>query len=381
MILMIAKLAWKNITKRKTRSLLSMLGVAVGVALLVSLISISDGIRKEATDSLGKIQGIMVQKKDVIDPALGLIGTDIKKDIEQIDGVKTVMPMVFTVAWTVEGESRFRGFTNSYFLAGIDPEKASQTRGGTWDVKRGRELKSSDRYSAIVSQTFVDEYNKDIGSKIKLNGTSFRIVGVYDSGSSMSNMQIFIPIDIVRDMANIDKKQVSAYYVEAIDPKNTTKLAKKIEFKVDGIEAKTGNDYAKDIDSFLSVLDAFLWAISLVGAIVAALGIINTMVMSVMERRREIGVLKAVGWTNWDVMKEIIIESLLLSIGGGILGIGVGIIGVNALKAQFGLKYLYISHRLILTTLGFSTIIGVIGGVYPSKKAAELSPIEALRYE
>ncbi len=179
---------------------------------------------------------------------------------------------------------------------------------------------------------------------------------------------------------DMDKSKVSSFYVLPNNMSQSENIAKKIEFKFEDLEASTQQESAQQLGDVLGNLKLMVWVVSLIAAIVAGVGIINTMLMSVMERTKEIGTLKAVGWTDSNVMLMILFESIFVGLMGGILGIIFGYICSYIVFLISGLVTT-VTITTVLQSFLFAFIIGIIGGLYPARIASKLDPIEALRSE
>lgn len=380
------KFAFKNLWLKKTRSLLALIGLSIAIVGVIGLISISGGIRATVTDVLGKMEGVTVMQKDVIDDIFSSISLDDADDIRSFPEVKVVAPTVSGMASNIEGkgkELQASPFGGMIIYMGVDPsENLKLKRGSLYnpDVTKGRFLKPGDKYNAVIGQTVATDYKKSVGTSIEFNTEKFRIVGIFETGSQFTDNMIFIPISVAQDLAGKESDFVSTFYVELKNPADSEKLATKINFRFDNLEAKTGSGYSEDIGSMISNLDMFFLVISSVAIIVGAIGIINTMLMSVMERTREFGILKAVGWTSDDILKLIIFESFFLGIIGGLAGCTLGWVATQGLSIVLPFK-LYASPTLILSAFALAMILGVVGGIYPAWRASKLDPVEAIRYE
>jgi putative ABC transport system permease protein len=307
--------------------------------------------------------------------------------IESIPGVKVVAPLVAGVATNVEGEKKaieaspLGGLT---LLLGVNPTKNLQLKpGGLYNPKiaKGRSLKPGDRYTAIIGATVADEYKKSVGSTIEFNGEKFKVVGVYESGTLLADSAIAIPIDIAQELTGKNKDTVSTLYVEAHDPQEAERIATKINFMFEGeLEAKTASGYSSDIGGILSNLDLFFMVISSVALLIGAIGILNTMLMSVMERTKEFGILKAVGWTGDDIIKLVVYESFFLGIIGGVFGCVIALVGIEAIGSFLPFQPVA-SIQLVAYAFILAVILGIIGGVYPAWRASKLDPVQAIRYE
>jgi len=189
-----------------------------------------------------------------------------------------------------------------------------------------------------------------------------------------------MPIDKAREILGVKSDKVTGFYVEVMDPTQDQLIAKKIEARLGNVEARTTKEFASQFMGMLSNVDSFLWVVSIIAVVVGALGIINTMLMSVRERTKEFGVLKAVGWTSEDVLKLVMIESFLVGIGGAIFGIKLGLVVVEIAKPLLGLP-LAVTPGLAFEATAFAIIVGLIGGIYPAWEASKLDPIQAISKE
>jgi putative ABC transport system permease protein len=231
----------------------------------------------------------------------------------------------------------------------------------------------------VLGAKVADNYDKAVGSQIEFSNMKFRVIGIFETGSLLTDNIIYIPIDAAREITGKSDDVVSMVYVELNDPKDAEDVAKKINFKFDEIEAKTGAGFAEDIGGLLSSVDAFFVIISSIALFVGALGIINTMLMSVMERYREFGILRAVGWTRDNLMRLIFYESFFIGIIGSVVGCVLGYSATMAMGAMMGLKPAA-TPGLMATAFILGILLSIIGGLYPAYRASRLDPIEAIRY-
>ncbi len=374
--------ALKNLTRRKARTFLAILGITIGVAAVVALVSISEGLEYEASEAIGKIQNIMVWEDDVMDPIFSKISIDYSEKIEKIGGVRVASPEIFAPVWNIDGKTIKMG-PQMPSIIGLDPEKTSKRRGGAYSTRliRGRALTTHDRYSCVLGKIVADNFKKSVGSKIEVEGTSFRVVGIYESGSRTIDNYIAIPLEIAQEMVGFDKDEVSSINVETDDPSNMEKIASIIELRYDELDAHTPEEMTEELEGLLSTVRTASWAVSGIAAIVGGIGIANTMLMSVIERTREIGLLKAIGWGKLDVLKNILIESLTLGFIGGVLGILLGIGTVFSIKITFPALTAIVTPTLAVEAMVFALFLGMIGGLYPAYRASSLNPVDALRIE
>ena len=242
-------------------------------------------------------------------------------------------------------------------------------------------LNSNDKYAVLIGKSLADNMHKFIGSSIKVNGQKFRVKGIVSSESELLGNLIIMNIDTAREIGGFPKDKVSSFYVEVIDPAEDRKVAEKINFALGSeVEANTASDFSETFAGVIKNFRLVALAIALISAFVAAIGILNTMLMSVMERYKEIGTLKATGWTNANIMQMILYESTFIGIIGGILGILFGTAISKLVSLQIGMPT-FVSAELLSESFLFALVIGVGAGLYPAWKASRFDPVEALRAE
>jgi len=379
------KIAFRNLLSKKTRTLLALTGLMIAVVGVVGLISISDGIKNMVNESLGSLQGVQVVQKDSLSPMMSKVDMKLVSEIESFPEVDFVAPRVFGVASSIDGKPFLSGGGFSMGageIIGIDPaiEGSSGKTGFTAaKITQGRFLKSSDAYSVVIGKTIADDYKKMVGSIVEINDIRFKVVGIWTTGSSSTDNTILMPIDIARKLLGFPSDKAAMLTVYTKDPAAAESISKKIELRIDSVDAKTGTEYAQDVTSVLGSLDVFFWAISLIAVLVGGVGILNTMLMSVMERFRDFGILKAIGWSNGNIMTLVISESIILGTVGGMAGLAAGYALVEIAKPVLGFP-MQVTPTLAVTAVLLAASLGLIGGLYPARKASRLNPIEAIRY-
>ncbi len=376
------KISLKNLFQNKKRTILAVIGLSIAIVGLISLISLSSGIRHSVEESFTIMGGIMVLEEG----ATGLdslLTEDIATEIERIPGVSVVSPGVEVMVNTIDGEvPEVRGPMAGVIL-GIDPQKEMErANGGIYNQNliRGSFLRTTYESSVLISRDAAEDLEKSVGSSITLNGETFRVIGIYSTGTQFMDMAYVVPIDKARDMGNMAPGESTYLHVGVNNPDEEDRIANMIEFRVDGIEAKSASQWTDEIGSIMDQMNLFFLGIASIALLVGAIGIINTMLMSVMERTREFGVLKAMGWTKENIVKLVVLESLILGIIGGIVGIILGI-GLVEVAKQFMPFQPVITPLLVISAFILSVILGLIGGTYPAWKAAQLDPVEAIRME
>ncbi len=377
------KIALKNILQNRSRSILAIIGLSIAIVGLISLVSISAGITQSVEESFEGMTGIIVQEEDKFEMQSRL-DMEKKNEIESVTGVTVASPIVEGLVTKVEGEEpeAQMGPMLGGFLYGIDPsQEMERADGGPYkeNLKRGSFLDSRTGHNILISEDIADEYNKRVGSRISVDGEDFTVVGIYETGTEFLDMAYVIPVETARDMMGLDDDEVVYFQVGVEDPARAEEISDRIEFQIDDIEASSMAEFQEDIDEVLGQIRTFFVAISFIAVLVGAIGILNTMLMSVMERMQEFGVLKAMGWTKNNIIKLVSLESLYLGIIGGLLGTVLGIgaaIGLEKTALPFPVV---ITPELIVIAIVLSIVLGLIGGIYPAWKAAKLDPVEAIR--
>lgn len=378
------KMAFKNLMRKKSRTLLAMLALIIGVMTIVSLISITEGVRGRVGNVVSQMKGIVVTEEDIAIPTQSRLRTSDLNKIASIPGVSVVAPRVIGQIFLLE-EGETREFTaQPISIYGIDPGIEALTKKGQvptgGDILRGRELKNSEKNAVIIDENTAEDEEKTVGSKLELEGKKYEVVGLIEATGGAGRM-VVIHIDEARDILSMSSDKITGAYVEVNNPEDDSRIARLIEARVDDAGARTTEDFAQQLMGMLSSVDSFLWIISLISIVVGGLGIINTMLMSVRERRKEFGVLKAIGWTQENILQLVMYESICIGIFGGVIGVTLGWLAVQIAKPLLGISIMTVTPMLALQATMFAIIVGVIGGIYPAWEASRLDPIEAMSEE
>jgi putative ABC transport system permease protein len=400
-------LSYKNIRERMSRSILTLLGIAVGIMAIVSLIAIGEGMNVAVSSELSTLSDtIIVQVGEGFSifnfGQNGNSGSDDEylterdiSDIERIPGVKDVSPQL-----SGAGILSFNGEIVGVSLTGMDSD-IMKVQYGFEDLDSGDLIDSGEQNKVIIGYDVAYNYfdaNIAVNDMIMINGNKLQVHGIFAefSGGGLTSSDDAV-IMLTRDYkkvtgeSNIKSAVVTVYNVNEVDP-----IADEIEYVVnenhgdeDFASATTLSSILDSILSILGILQTVLIAIASIALIVASIGIMNTMLTSVMERTREIGIMKAIGATNKDIMLIFIIEGILLSVIGGAFGIFLGVFGSQAISSILlsfemgggGSFEPVISLVAIVLAISVSLLVGVLSSLYPAWRAAQMSPIEAVRYE
>ncbi|NUN48342.1 MAG: ABC transporter permease [Candidatus Brocadiae bacterium] len=378
-----------NILTRPLRSLLALVGVSVSIAGVVGLISVSGGLRGMMTDTLAKVEGLVMIEANSVDPIFSTLPVAYAKRVEAIPGVQACVPELWRVAPNVEGGKTLVGLFNAVVVLGLDPERHTRLSAGhvySRSMRRGRNVEVRDRgtRNVVISERLARKYAKDVGGSIRIGEEQFPIVGVYDTGSLFLDGTIIMHLEEATRVAGFQKELVTSFYVEAVsrDPAELARIEKAIEAEFANepkkVDCLSTTEWQTEFGAMLRNLDVFLLVVSSIAVFVGAIGVLNTMLMSVTERVPEFGILKANGWSRWDVTRLVLIESALLGVIGGAAGCGLGVLGVTV-AGRFMPFAPQASPALLLGAFSTGVVLGILGGVYPAHRAAGLHPVEAIR--
>lgn len=374
-------IALKNIGRQRTRSFLTVLGILIGIAAVVALGSAAEGIDNMVQISMEKMVGkIMIAEAG---SSFFTFFSDSSISNEQIDelldvpGVKDVIPMVFKVIGT-EGIQ----FAQPETVYGIPPDKTEYFTGERVRMYEGRELEIGDLDVVIIGKDIAEMRNIGVGDEYDIEDEPFLIVGVLEQTDDPDlDMGIVAPLENIREIMDLED-EVPVLYAIPEDIADTEIVADNIEDTFEDFNAITDLELSRQIGQMVNNIRFFTFGIAAIAAIVGGLGVMNTMIMAVLERRREIGLMKALGATNRMIMMQFLTESALLSVIGGVGGVILGILLAMAVGTFSGFAISpIVTPTLALIGIAFALFLGILGGFYPARKAAKLDAVEALRYE
>ena len=394
-----------NLKHRRLRTWLTMLGIFIGIAAVVALISLGQGMQKAIEKQFEELGSdkitIMSSMGGLASPAVSALSANpiIEEDlkiIKKVDGVKLAAGILMSTA-DVEFKAKKKGIL--IWGTPVDETKKIVEEMQGYKIENGRNLKSSDTNKAVIGSYVADglfDKKIDVGDKISIKDKSFTIVGILESvGNRIDDGAISIPLDYARDIFD-EENLISMMIIQVDKGLNATKVAESIEKNLrdhrnenEGEEdfvVSTSEQILSIFNTVFSVVQAVLIGIAAISLLVGGIGIMNTMYTAVLERTREIGVMKAIGAKNSDVMLIFLIESGMLGLVGGLIGILIGIgisktVEIIASKFIGGLLKAYFPWYLIAGALIFSFLIGTISGVMPAIQASKMKPVDALRYE
>ena len=387
-------LALKSIRHRRLRTWLTVIGIVIGVAAIISLITLSRSLESTIGEQFSKFGAnrILISAKGFQGPGTfsnGLTTEDVKT-IEKISGFVYVVPGLFRSAEVI-----YRGETGFTLIGGIPAENYEDFYDDAGITFRdGRNIKDGEKNVAVIgARVATDMFGKEVyvGDKIEVRGEEFRVVGILDEiGSSQDDNQISIPLDASRELFH-EEDAVDVIIAQVKVNTEIALLQKEIEKELErkrgdtNFQVLTATQILEQINQVLGIMQIVLVGIAAISLLVGAIGIMNSMYTSVLERTKEIGIMKAIGAKNKDILLIFVIEAGLIGLVGGILGTLLGIslalaVGPFSQNAGFSLT-ITIEPLVVLLGLFFAFIVGIIAGILPAYHASKLKPIDALRYE
>ncbi len=382
-----ARLALNRIWATKVRSLLTMLGVVIGVAAIVALTSIVDGASQGINKSLATLG---TNQLNITAMAPDALSEQDANALAALDGVSVMFVQTSNEGTIATADKRVNarlvGVSSEYFDA-VKP-----------DIAMGSYLSNSKFAAASKDVVFGADAANDLGltdemlgQTVKLNGQDFRLVGVLDDQAGFgTNGRVYVTLDAARKLFS-QYPYVSSIVVQAETPEAVDALqlaTDKLLRERYGLGTDTDARYTitnqasliAAVSSITDTLGLLLTGIAGISLVVGGIGIMNIMLVSVRERTREIGVRRAIGAKQSNILTQFLIEAIVLSLAGGVVGLILGEIAAYFL-AIIGDWVFSIQLETVLLALGFSLVVGVVFGVWPARTAAKLEPIDALRFE
>ncbi|MBI4174421.1 MAG: ABC transporter permease [Candidatus Aenigmarchaeota archaeon] len=399
MIYDIFLMAAYNFSHRRTRTLLTIIGIVIGVTAIVALTSVASGLKIYIKDQLSSLGAdtLIIAPGSVVSGGFGppRISKDLtKKDVDTIESVNGVKLASGFLVINAKGD--FRKETRSANVFGVEGSEIEQVFSDfpPFQIQNGREISKSDRSEAVIgygtaNDMFSDKIN--IGDKIRISGRDFKVVGILKRvGNQNNDNSITINMNAARELFN-EPEKISSMFAKVEEGKDPKLVAEEISEKLEkkrgqkDFQVLTSASLADTINSVLSSIEVVIVGIALISVAVGGVGIMNTMFMSTFERTREIGIMKALGATDNTVLMIFLSEAALVGFSGGLIGLVFGsifatIFSYASQSLSFTVKAA-VTPEIVAGSLLFSTTIGIVAGFIPSRRASKMEPVEALRYE
>lgn len=403
MIIELLKYSISNIWTRKLRSSLTILSILIGITAIFALVSFGQGINKYVAD-LAQEMGtdkILMMPGGFVPPGTSniLFSDDDLEFIRKIKGVDVI------TGWMADsGKVKFKDYKEKYtYIFGFSTEPEEQRlieEVATIGIGIGRNLKKGDVLKAVLGYNYLVPgilFKKavSVGDKIEVNDVKVEVIGFYEQvGNPSDDSQVYLTLEGMEEI--FGEKSYEYIAIRSSPGEDPSALADKIKERFrkhrgqkkgeEDFVVQTFQDTIAAFTSVINILDGVLILIALISLVVAAVNIMNTMYTSVLERTREIGIMKAIGSRNRQILNVFVIESGILGLLGGVLGVllgyGIAKIGQGIAKAA-GLTFLkpYFPFWLITGCIMFAFLVGAGSGLLPAVRASKQKPVDALRYE
>jgi len=401
------KIAYRALKVNKMRSILTSLGIIIGVGAVIIMLAIGSGASKQISDqisSMGSNLIIVLPGATTSNGARMGMGSKSTLTVKDSQAIESECPSVLSVAPIVQGTGQIV-YGNQNWSTQIIGSVPNILEIRDWPLSSGRRFFDEDVKNAtkvcILGQTVVTNLFGDLdplGKTIRIKGIPFKIIGILDrKGQSIVGQDqddgIFIPLttaqkklfgeEIPGMVRVIMIKTKDAQSLDTAQDEITSLLRAKHHLgarQEDDFSIRNLTQMMQMAQQSANVMGFLLGAIASISLLVGGIGIMNIMLVSVTERTKEIGIRMAIGAKTWDIRLQFLIEALMLSLSGGIVGIIIGIAGASIVSSVAGWPTM-VSPLSVILSFGFSGLVGIFFGFYPAYKASLLSPIDALRYE
>ena len=395
------KIALMNIRSNKGRSVLTMLGIIIGITSVIMILSIGDGVKGQVSDELNALAGGLIGiyvNNEQSEEEIYFDEDDFEAIREKIDGVKGVTP-VYTLYGSVIGR---KGEFTAYTTGGSESMEFYQSE----PIVQGRYFTAADYYAGNRVCVITQQAAKKLFGTTDVTGLTIEvtlygvtqdltIVGIrQDSASAMFSMygnmiNIEVPLNLLSASYGQYFGGFTDFYVISESPALNTQITQSVirlmesrhDVRNQGvIMVQNMQDQISQINSVMGSISIFVVIVAAISLLVGGIGVMNIMLVSVTERTREIGIRKSLGARTGSILLQFLAESAVITLIGGLIGIALGVAGAQAIGGAIGFSA-RISAATVLGASAFSAGVGIFFGIYPARKAARLSPIEALRHE
>jgi len=395
------KEAFRSLLSNKLRSGLTILGIIIGITAIIAMLSIGEGAKRQLAQSvenlgsnqLNVLPGFIQPGRGIVSAGRGTAQSLKMRDVDvikKIEGVKAVSPEISRRFQVISSS----GKNTNVLVIGVTPEYLLVRNS---KVEKGYFFKENDlnRFAVLGPTVAEDLFGEEdpIGKTIRINKINFKVIGVLEAKGSVGFINadevVLIPLLVMQKILTgseylslIAVQAESSELVDKVKDDITNALLKehKVSPENQDFSVIAAQQFLNTFNALINTMTIFLASIAAISLIVGGIGIMNMMLTSVTERTKEIGLRKAIGAKKKEILMQFLIESVILTLIGGIFGIILGSL-ISIAVSKFANITSQVSLYSIFLSLTFSSLVGIIFGYWPAKRAAELDPIVALRYE
>jgi len=374
----------KNLLRRPVRSLLTGIGVALAVGAVVALVGISQGFERAFVDLLQRRNvDLMVVRAGKTERLTSTLDESIGRRLAELPEVETVIPGLMDMVSFPEAD---------LISVGVQGWPPDSVLFDDIEIVAGRRLEPGDKGAVMLGTILARNLEKKVGDTIEIDMEPFRVVGIYQSFNVYENGSAVMLLSELQHLMDREG-QVTGFQVVLKDAPDKARIIERVRQKIEALTDAQGRPLKlaalptrKYVDSTLQIriARASAWLTSVVALVIGTVGMLNTMIMSVFERTREIGILRAIGWRRWRIMVTILGESLLLCVAGAVVG-SLAAVGLTKWLSTLPRAAGYVQGDIapVVLAQGFvlAVLVGLLGGAYPAYRGASLSPTEAIRHE
>ncbi|MHC5038676.1 MAG: ABC transporter permease [Planctomycetota bacterium] len=397
----IVKVGFKSLRANKLRSLLSMLGIIIGVGAVISILALGAGGRNMVLDQIRSLgTNLLIVTPDARKDRGVSTGSYENLKVSDAQAILDEVPGIVRVSPVVGGGAQVKRLNRNAF-ARISGVAVTWFPIRNFRIGKGRvftegEVEAGQRLAILGPVTAKNLFDEDeaVDQPLKIKGINFRVVGVLepkgDQGWFNPDDQVLVPYTTAMKQL-FGLKHLHEIDVEAVEGRDQTKVKKSIESVLrkrhrileedeDDFQVHSQTDMIKATTDVTRILTLMIGGIAGISLLVGGIGIMNIMLVTVTERTREIGIRKAIGAKRRSILAQFLIESVIISGLGGVLGVALGS-GIAALVTQLSPLKPQVEFQSVLLSLAFAVFVGIFFGLYPARRASRLDPIDALRYE